>query len=112
MNQFLLTCFSVFTKNQPQHLSQSTIVYKQKRIKPFLEYLEANGINSFEDFDSSHVYEFMNSLNYSAQTKSSIAFAIRNLFDMFQKQHESAWSVSVSVFEANRFDAIIVKICE
>jgi hypothetical protein len=76
------------------------------RLRTYIE------INSFEDFDSSHVYEFMNSLNYSAQTKSSIAFAIRNLFDMFQKQHESAWSVSVSVFEANRLDAIIVKICE
>lgn len=82
MNQFLLTCFSVFTENQPQHLSQSTIVHKQKRIKPFLEYLEAKEIDSFADFDSSHVYEFMNSLNYSAQTKSGIAFATRNFFDI------------------------------
>lgn len=63
-------------------LSPETISGKKRHVTKLLNYLESQGIQSFDDFDIGRIYEFITSLPYASQTISNMQFAIREYFDL------------------------------
>lgn len=87
MNEDFVTKYLCFYLDHiDSNLAGSTVRSKRLYIEKFLTFLSDRGVNSFDDFDFSIVYAFINSLSYASQTLSLIRFIIREFFNIL---HES-----------------------
>ncbi|MGM9953914.1 MAG: tyrosine-type recombinase/integrase [Intestinibaculum porci] len=84
-SEFVNYYLKIFRDNQKPDLVEATIKHKCNHVQPFLSYVFDNDVNDFHDFDLSIVFKFINQLPYRSQTKSMVAFTLRNFFDILHK---------------------------
>ncbi|MBO6285551.1 MAG: tyrosine-type recombinase/integrase [Bacilli bacterium] len=81
MNQKHALAMEAFLSSQPKSLSPKTISHKRWCVTQLFEYLEGNGIQGFRGIKPQTVYDYICSLDCASQTKSGLAFTVRELFD-------------------------------
>ena len=81
MNKYTTKCFELYCSSIDSKLSNSTIISKSNCVKNYLESLEKT-FNSFENYDISNVYSYVNNLKYASQTKSGVEFTLREFFNV------------------------------
>ena len=82
MNMKTSEYLEIFECSQRKELSPKTVNRKIYEVSKFFEYLDKQGIQSLENFDIRHVYDYLNSLDYASQTVSCIQFTLREFFDV------------------------------
>lgn len=85
MNMKTSEYLEIFECSQRKELSPKTVNRKIYEVSKFFEYLDKQGIQSLENFDIRHVYDYLNSLDYASQTVSCIQFTLREFFDVMYK---------------------------
>ena len=85
MNMKTSEYLEIFECSQRKELSPKTVNRKIYEVSKFFEYLDKQGIQSLENFDIRHVYDYLNSLYYASQTVSCIQFTLREFFDVMYK---------------------------
>lgn len=89
-NEFMDRYLKAFRDNQNPELAECTVNSKCYTASLFLSYAYDNGIDDLSDFDLSVVFRFINQLPYRSQTKSLVAFTLRNFFDILYKNGMSS----------------------
>lgn len=64
MNMKTSEYLEIFECSQRKELSPKTVNRKIYEVSKFFEYLDKQGIQSLENFDIRHVYDYLNSLDY------------------------------------------------
>lgn len=85
MNETFIACLELFKQNQKEGLCEKTINRKVYEVKNLLSFLETRDINNFDDFNIQVIYDYINSLDYAAQTKSGLQFTFREFFNTMNK---------------------------
>jgi len=86
MNDYFSHCFNVYYDSLSPGLAVDTKANKRLRVTQFLDYLEENDVESFEEFDIGKVYEYVNSLTLASQTISNTQFTLREFFNVLFKK--------------------------
>ena len=84
-SEFVNYYLKVFRDNQKPGLAKSTVNGKCYTVQLFLNYAFDNSVTDLSKFDFSVVFRFINQLPYRSQTKSTVAFTLRNFFDILHR---------------------------
>lgn len=84
-SKFVNYYLKVFRDNQKPGLAKSTVNGKCYTVQLFLNYAFDNSVTDLSKFDFSVVFRFINQLPYRSQTKSTVAFTLRNFFDILHR---------------------------
>ena len=84
MNEYLTKCFDIYVSQISQNLSDSTILNKYYYSRCYLESL-GDSFDSFDHYDISYVYSYIDDLNFASQTKCGVKFTLREFFNVMYR---------------------------